>query len=448
MKKLLLVFTSLLITIVSKAQEPVLSPLDTLTSNVAAINSKLDVMKRLKVSGYIQAQYQIADSSGEESFAGGNFKSGVDKRFMVRRGRLKVAYVSPADERGVSTSQYVLQFDVSEKGLAIKDAYALLTDKWTGWFQLKAGMFDRPFGHEIGYSSSSRESPERGRMSQLLFPGERDLGATIAIQGHKTSNWNWLRLEGGFFNGIGAPSAGADASDFDKKKDFIGRLSIERSSASEKVKYGFGASIYNGGFRVDADTIYTVGTDLNGTKGYKIENASFKGKYADRKYIGVNAQVSVSWNPGITTLRAEYIQGDQPGTSSSSGSPKSAVTSYVYKRSFNGAYFYLLQNIGNSPFQAIVKYDWYDPNTDVKGDNIGKAVSSADGFKSFNTSDLRYDTWGFGLSYRWDPQVKFTAYYDMVTNETSKNIADLSGKPSYMNDLNDNVFTLRLQVKF
>lgn len=448
MKKNFLVLAFLFSLTLSQAQEANLSPMDTLTSNVAALNSKLEVLKRLKISGYIQAQYQIADSSGQESFAGGNFKSGVDKRFLVRRGRVKFAYASPSDDRGVSTSQYVLQIDVSEKGLAIKDAYVLLTDKWTGWVQVKAGMFDRPFGYEIGYSSSSRESPERGRMSQLLFPGERDLGATLAIQGHKTSNWSWLRLEGGFFNGIGAPSAGADASDFDKKKDFIGRISIERSSASEKIKYGFGASIYSGGFRVDADTIYSVGTDATGTKGFKIENASFKGKYADRKYVGINAQVSLAWQPGMTTVRAEYIQGDQPGTSSSSSSPKAAVTSYVYKRSFNGAYIYFLQNIGNSPFQAIVKYDWYDPNTEVEGDNIGKSVVSADGFKSFNTSDLRYDTWGFGLAYKWDPQVKITAYYDLVKNETSKNIQDASGKPSYMNYLKDNVFTLRLQVKF
>lgn len=448
MKKLQLIILFLLSVIISKAQEAELSPMDTVTSNVAAINSKLDVLKRTKISGYIQAQYQVADSSGEESFAGGNFKSGVDKRFMVRRGRIKFAYTSPADERGVSTSMYVLQFDVSEKGLGIKDAYVQLTDKWTGWIQVKAGMFDRPFGYEIGYSSSARESPERGRMSQILFPGERDLGATIAIQGHKTSNWSWLRLEGGFFNGIGAPSAGADASDFDKKKDFIGRLSINKSTASEKINYGFGASIYNGGFRVDADTIYVIATDNTGTKGFKVESGSYKGKYADRKYVGVNAQFSISWKPGITSIRAEYIQGDQAGTSSSTSSPKAASTSHVFKRSFNGAYFYFLQNIGNSPFQAIVKYDWYDPNTDVDGDNIGKAVVAADGFKSFSTTDLKYDTWGLGLAYRWDSNVKITAYYDMVKNETSKNIVDVSGKPSYMNDLHDNVFTIRLQAKF
>jgi hypothetical protein len=47
-----------------------------------------------------------------------------------------------------------------------------------------------------------------------------------------------------------------------------------------------------------------------------------------------------------------------------------------------------------------------------------------------------------GLAYRWDANVKITAYYDMVKNEKSKS---LSG---FTNDVKDNVFTLRVQVKF
>lgn len=446
MKRLLSTFLLAAAFQAGMAQEPELNPIDTLAANVASLNASMDALKRIKVTGYIQAQYQIADSAGQASFAGGDFKSGVDKRFAVRRGRLKVAYASPQNEKGFSTSQYVIQVDVSEKGLAIKDAYVLLTDKWSGWVQLKAGMFDRPFGYEIGYSSSLRESPERGRMSQLLFPGERDLGASLAIQGPKTSNWNWLRLEGGFFNGVGAPSAGADASDFDKKKDFIGRISMNKASASEKMKFGLGASVYNGGYRADNDTLYGIGNDPSGIVAYKINESSFKGDYAERKYTGIDAQLSLDWSPGITTVRAEYIQGDQAGSSSSTASPKSAVSSNIYKRSFNGAYFYFLQNIGATPLQAIVKYDWYDPNTDIAGDEVGKSASS--GYKATGIADLRFDTWGFGLAYRWDSNVKITAYYDMVKNETSANIAELSSRPSYAKDMDDNIFTLRVQVKF
>ncbi|HNQ00174.1 MAG TPA: hypothetical protein PKK99_14030, partial [Bacteroidia bacterium] len=167
--------------------------------------------------------------------------------------------------------------------------------------------------------------------------------------------------------------------------------------------------------------------------------------YTERNYIGADAQLSIDWNAGITTLRAEYIQGDQPSGSGNTGSTKSInsnlpVTTDIYKRKFNGAYFYFLQNIARSPFQVIVKYDWYDPNTEIEGDEIGKSVSSTT--VKTNATDIKYTTLGLGLAYRWDANVKLTAYYDSVTNETSQN---LSG---YTKDLKDNVFTLRMQVKF
>ena len=84
----------------------------------------------------------------------------------------------------------------------------------------------------------------------------------------------------------------------------------------------------------------------------------------------------------------------------------------------------------------LLKYDWYDPNTDVSSDEIGKSKTK------LNKTDLKYTTIGLGWVYRWDTNIKITAYYDMVTNETSKN---LSG---FTKDLKDNVFTLRMQYKF
>src|SRR6185436_4243379 len=152
-------------------------------------------------------------------------------------------------------------------------------------------------------------------------------------------------------------------------------------------------------------------------------------KEVKREYIGFDAQVSIDWAPGITTLRGEYIQGTQPGTASSSTSTMVALTSDIYKRKFNGAYLYFLQNIMQTPWQLVVKYDWYDPNTDVAGDDIAKTT----GIRSFTdnmgavskytvaktgATDLKYTTLGLGLVYRWDANVKLTAYYDMVTNET------------------------------
>ena len=453
--------------------------IDTLPATVEGIISNLEVKNRLKISGYIQAQYQVTDSAGTKSFAGGDFATGVDKRFQLRRGRIKFQYDAATGEKGWSTSQYVLQFDVSQGGLTIKDAYVKLTDPWTGWFNLTAGMQNRPFGYEVPFSSSIRESPERGRMSQIIFPNERDLGAMITLQAPKTSRWNWIKLDVGMFNGTGAPGAGANTSDFDKFKDVIAHLGINKNSKSERVKWGLGVSYYDGGFRQDKSDQYKYGLDSAGVKGYtidikKADISSFTNNRdkTKRNYIGVDAQVTIDWLIGLTTLRGEYIQGEQPSTSSSSTSLSSALptttstsTTYtttidsttmtattvantttttsvsdVYVRKFNGAYLYFIQNIGQTPLQAIVKYDWFDANTDVAGDEIGKSVKT--GYKATNSTDLKYTTLGLGFAYRCDANMKITAYYDIVKNETS---ASLSG---YTKDLLDNVFTLRLQMKF
>ena len=47
---------------------------DTLNTKIENVKSDLDLLKKLKISGYIQAQWQLADSAGQLSpFSAGNF---------------------------------------------------------------------------------------------------------------------------------------------------------------------------------------------------------------------------------------------------------------------------------------------------------------------------------------------------------------------------------------
>ncbi|MBK8586730.1 MAG: porin [Bacteroidetes bacterium] len=454
MKKLLLgllFMSAIFINGTAVAQEVEATPLDTLTASVLEMKHDIDVIKRIKTSGYIQTQFQYGDSTGAAQYNGGAFVPGDDKRFMIRRGRVKFVYDTPLNDKGISTSQFVFQVDITEKGISMRDVYGKFTDKWIGWFSITAGMQNNPFGFEVGYSSSSRETPERGRMSQILFPNERDLGAMLTIQGPKTSNWHWLKLEAGMFNGNGAPGVGGNVSDFDKMKNFIGHLTANRSNKAETIKYGLGASYYNGGYRIDTVNVYDFSQDPSGVKGYEIAVNKNDVKpigigsrdYTKRNYVGFDGQLNIDWTPGLTVLRAEYIQGHQPATATSTTSINSntPVTSDIYNRAFNGAYFYFFQNVLHSPWQIVAKYDWYDPNTEIKGDEIGKAVTGSN-MKASNATDIKYSTVGVGLTYRWDSSTKLSFYYDMVTNETSNN---LSG---YTKDLSDNSYTLRMQVKF
>lgn len=409
------------------------SPLDTLTNAVNKIQGDIDLFKRIQITGYLQPQFQYIESRGGASYEGGNFNANTDKRFMLRRARVKIAYTT-------ELSQFVFQIDATEKGLAIKDMYAKFTEPKLKAFSLTAGCMNRPFGYEIPYSSSMRESPERGRMSQIVMPGERDLGLMITFQMPKTSPLNFLKIEGGMFNGTGS-----GAVDFDYKKDFIGNIGIAKTTKNEKVNYAVRTSYYNGGVRQGTSKVFTISKDslgLNAFSQYK-DTANF-GAIGKRRYNGVDAQVNIASSVGITTIRGEYIQGIQSGTSSTTASPAAQPTGDTYKRNFNGAYFYFLQNIGQSKHQLVIKYDWYDPNTNVKGDAIGSKVNGPTGktFVATGANDLKYNTVGIGWIYHWDANVRITAYYSTTTNETSKNLTNW-GK-----DLKDNVFTLRFQYKF
>lgn len=406
---------------------------DTLQKKLDNILSDIKVMKRLKLSGYIQANLQFTDSAGTATYAGGNFNANTDKRFAIRRTRFKATY-----ENGLS--QFVLQLDANEREVRTKDAYVKFTEPWAKAFSATIGITDFPFGYEVPTSSSSLESPERGRMSQILMPGESDLGAYITFQLPKTSRLNFLKIDAGMFNGTGGK-----AGDFDYKKDFVGRIRIDKVSKSEKFKYGFGVSYYDGGWRQGTSKVYSMETDSAATMAFLLDKDTANyGAIAKRNYMGADVQLSYDFPFGLTTLRGEFIQGSQPGSSSSATSVTAQPVTDNYDRNFNGAYFYFIQDIFQTKNQLIVKYDWFDPNTDVEGDDIGKSVLPFKGTSYTKTgrADFKYTTLGIGWAYRWNSNLKITAYYDMVTNETSKNVALMS------KDLSDNVFTLRFQYKF
>ncbi len=399
---------------------------DTVITAVQKLQSDIKILQKLKITGYVQAQYQIVDSAGVASFAGGNFGTGINNRFMIRRGRVKLTY------NGGNFSKYVMEFDISEKGLAIKDMYAKFYDPWIQTFALTAGVFNRPFGYEIGVSSSVRESPERVRYSQTLFPLEREVGAQLTIQGSEESNWNFLKINLGMFNGNGP------TPETDNKKDFIGHIGINKSNKNKSFKYGFGGSYYKGGVLQSTDNIYSI-SDNNGVPQFtaaSISSAgSYKGKFANREYVGADAQLTVSTKMGSTSLTGEYIQGDQPGTASSSTSPLAITSGDTYLRKFNGGYLNFVQDFKGVPFSVIAKYDWYDPNTKVAGETINVA-------NKFSAADITYRTLGLGLLYQYDHNIRLTGYYDIVNNETSANL------PGFTNDLKDNVLTMRIQYKF
>ncbi|HLP18003.1 MAG TPA: porin, partial [Bacteroidota bacterium] len=386
-------------------------------------------LKKIKISGYIQSQFQVADSDGIASVAGGNFPTGVHSRFAVRRGRVKFNYDN-------DLTQYVLQIDVTQGGVGIKDAYISIKEPWLRTFSLTSGIFDRPFGFEISYSSSNREAPERSRMYQVLFPGERELGVKIEATPEK-GPLSIFNFKGGFFNGVLNT-----ANENDNNKDFIGRLGTALQFDEAGLAIDAGASIYSGKVRSNSTQSWAVsGTQF-------IRDTTAFGKYFDRTYTGVDLQLNYDLPViGGMSLRGEYISGKQPGTGSSNSfynngwiSSTPAVNTPVYNRNFSGYYVNYVQNIGLSN-QFVVKYDVFDPNTDIEGTGIGAAGTN------FSAADVKYSTLGIGWVYHWDANVKFTVYYDMVKNE-KVNASATGSLAAFRDDLKDNVLTVRMQYKF
>jgi hypothetical protein len=362
-------------------------------------------------------------------------------RFGIRRGRIKFTY-----EDGIASG--VIQIDVTDKGIddngrnvvMFKDVYLQVKDPWFGTSNIKAGIFDRPFGYEIAYSSSRRESPERARIFQTLFPDERDLGAALTLQPSAGSPLKIFKLEAGLFAGNGIKPQ------ISNKMDFIGHLSFNKPVGKNTTVSG-GVSAYLGSVLQNDSSTFVMNDNkfvLDSKSGSNV------GKNAKRQYVGFDLQLHTLSAAGMTQLRGEYIFGEHAQNAAGSWNYKftGIQSGPVYMRKISGGYVMLTQDLGTSPFTVAAKYDWYNPNTEVSGNDIAVAGSGT------TANDIAKSNIGLGLYWRINPALRLTAYYDIVKNETTNQLADTkdaSGKITaygYENDRRDNVFTLRLQYKF
>ena len=368
--------------------------------------------KKLQVSGYIQPQWQLGEqaavlSVGKEIEPQNN---GVFDRVGIRRSRIKLEY----DDNHLGSG--VFQFNVAERvgnggaHVQIKELYVNIKSPWNKASSLQAGIFNTPFGFEICYSSSAVESSERARVVNALFSGGYDLGAIVTLRPKQNSPLNFMTLKTGFLAGNGVNP------EIDNRKDLIAQLKGVKS-LNRNTHLGFGLSYYYGGVYQSNDTVYA----MNGNQFDLSVSSLNKGAYAKREYFGVDAQFNFNSGLGATQLRGEYILGTLPGTRNNNTSPRRSqlpIHEDTYVRPFSGGYIMLLQNLGKSPFTAVLKYDLYDPNSAVKGNQIGVA----DTFTGI--ADIQYSTLGAGLYWQISPQIRTTLYYEFIANERTTALAN------------------------
>ncbi|MEO8516333.1 MAG: hypothetical protein ABI426_06295 [Flavobacterium sp.] len=396
-----------------------------LDERLATIESDLAKLTKIKVSGYIQGQYEMYDFQDDKGpVAGSSAAAPVTNSFYLRRARIKFTYET------LDGVKFVLQPDLAFDKVSVKDAFVVLNDRWTHTYSLTVGQFNR-LSYEVEFSSSVREFLERTRMTSILYPSERDLGAKL--EANFDTNYRFpLKLQLAVFNGnFGEGTAANQVRDVDSNKDVMARATYSFQMPSKGLGIDVGAHGYFGSTKVLPQPVTTpvtppaVFSDVNNNPFTPAVGATLK-----KDWYGFETQIYYDFLGG-TSLKAEYIT----GTISGSTNPMETYSAYAANkvREFSGFYIAFMKNIGKSN-QAIIRFDQYDPNTKLSGFDVTRA------------DDLKYNTWNFGWQYFYDENVKIVLGYNMPLNEKSDKVG--GDFASAHKDRKDNTFSIRLQAKF
>lgn len=301
-------------------------------ATLAELKGDVDKLKRLKLSGYLQARWAfkdvgLPDSAPPNAYNTSPAEAISQNGFFIRRGRLKAAY-------DASTSQYVLQIDVVPSGVTIKEGYA--TIKLPKGWAIDAGLQLFPFGYEVfSRSSSDLDTLERSAVTRAFLAGEYDLG--VAVKGKAGP----VSLKVGVFNGNGI-DAGTKGLDNDQLKDVIGRATVDLG-------------------------IVTAG--LSGWYGKTIDWSRADDRKFDRYRAAADVQVFLDLLPiGGTAVKGEYLWGRTTIGSGAGGAggnlPPSTSDAPVPTGS--GWYAIVTQNVG-ARNQVAVRYEQFRRNHTLAG---------------------------------------------------------------------------------
>jgi hypothetical protein len=378
--------------------EDVNGKVEGIDETVNTLVSDVSTLKKLKISGYFQLEYNKLEASSGLGVNPYNAKEFDQSGFRVRRGRIKFTY-------DAGLSNYVFSADYSNKGFEIKDFYMTITDPWTKNFELQAGIFNRP-NYEVEYSSSSRESMERSKVIATLYPKERDLGAMVTFK-----NDDWFKFQLAAFNN----TYKGDLSQFwpnynDAPLYYMARITKDFAFPDLGLSIDLGAHARLGNVIANVNKVIE-------SENYKVDSTTYKvGDKIGRNWFGAEAQIYWDFLGGMK-LMGEYIMGsntDEPSTT-------------IRKRDFAGFYAMLVKNI-TEEWQFAAKYDGYNPNTAIAESDITKSA------------DLSINTLGVGIHNYTFQNARISLWYDMPKTTIKTGVVD--------KDPIDNALTLRLQYKF
>ncbi len=203
--------------------------------------------------------------------------------------------------------------------------------------QLRIGQFKIPFSLENLTSSSALDTISRSQTVENLCPGRdtgssgRDIGITLNGQ------FAWLDYSFGIFNG-----SGINITDLDDHKDIATRLTFRPVGF-----FSIGLSRYDGR-----------------------HSSSKEAPAFEKERTGID----IFCVQGALTIKGEYIHGKDEQTRKS------------------GWYIHGNYELVSDRFQAIFRYDSFNPDLDVRGDRITVTTVGANYFLTKKTKiQLNYE---------------------------------------------------------
>ena len=336
--------------------------IDAAEERLSVLESDMSGLKKLKISGYVQARYEIHQDSKDEADTTGKVYKNLDY-FYIRRGRVKVTY-EPA-----ASSRFTLQLDAAKDKVTLKDAEAMVAFPIGNTYpiSLRLGQFKWPFSYDVLRSSSEREMPERTRAIRALMPGERDRGVQLGYMPNDMFDFNL-----GLFNGYGIDNSTYPVITPTRTPAIVGRATADFELIA------VGASVFTGKSAV------------LGTKDTINKKIPFETK--DKNRFGGDAQLYYELPVlGGGRIMAEVITGKDWSSSKKD-----------YANSLGG-YLQLVQNIWEYD-QIMIRYDIWDPDGSVEKDGM--------------------NTLGLGLVHHFSGNAKLTLAYEMPKHQDSEKEKD------------------------
>lgn len=392
----------------------------------------------VRLSGYVQAQYQWSALSQDQIQQGGgelNFN-----RFMVRRGRVRVS----GDWKWAAIDLEVDGSTTRGPFVGIRQANASFV--WRNpdaalppYLMITAGLTEAPFGHELRLGQREMIFMERSRGSLAFFPGPVDVGVR-ARGGVGPFRYDVAVMNGTPLDDRAGGRSGL-TGDPTRKPDWIGRLGFEARPRRHAI--GGGVSLlYGTGFHrgQDASKNRVEWSDFNENGAIDSgELIAVPGTAATpsltfrRWAVGADLQFALRSRAGWSQIWLEGTLASNLDRDFVVADPVAAGAD-LRELHFYGAF---LQDLFG---RALVggRYDFYDPNTDLLDRRRGAFVPASAAVHTISPIV------GAVLPPGIVPHVRgrLVLQYDVVLDALGR---DGRGVPT---DLKNDQFVVRLQAEF